>query len=98
MVTAAERSRELKTGTVLPVWAATAITAVIIGVMSPTDQYYTWLAVSLAAAVIVTFAVQLSTLTKVGFVDRVMASVGGAVLILGIATGVLALIGLLSGS
>lgn len=96
-VTTADRSRELKAGTVLPVWAATVIAAAIIGVVSPADQYFTWFAVSLAAAVVVTFAVQLSTLTKDGFVDRVMASVSGAALILAIATGVLALIRLVNG-
>lgn len=96
-VTAADHSKELKAGTVLPVWAATVAAAVIIGFASPRDEYFTWLLVTLAAAVIVTFVVQLSTLTKVGFVDRVMASVGGAVLLLGMATGVLALLTALSG-
>lgn len=96
-MTTEERSRELKTGTVLPVWAAVVLGAVIIGVASPAEQYFTWLAVALAAAVILTFVVQLSTLTKVGFVDRVMASAGGSVLILGIATGVLALVRMANG-
>lgn len=92
-----DRSRELKAGTVLPVWAATVVAAVIIGVASPPSQYFTWLPVSLGAAAVVTFAVQLSTLTKDGFVDRVMASIGGATLILAVATGVLALLGLANG-
>lgn len=96
-MTTVERSKELKAGTVLPVWAAAVVAALIIGVVSPADQYFTWIYVSLAVAVIVTFAVQLSTLTKVGFVDRVMASVGGAALILGIATGVLALVRWMNG-
>lgn len=81
----------------LPLWVATVIAAVIVGVVSPTDQYFTWLSVCLAAAVVVTFAVQLSTLTKDGFVDRVMASVGGAALILAAATGVLALVQFVNG-
>ena len=81
----------------LPVWGATIVAAVIIGLASPPDPYFIWLPVALGAAVVVTFAVQLSTLTKDGFVDRVMASVGGAVLILGIATGVLALVRVMNG-
>lgn len=96
-MTAADHSRELKAGTVLPVWAATVIGAVIVAIASPRDDYFTWLPVTLAAVVVVTFAVQLSTLTKVGFVDRVMASIGGAVLILAIVTGVFALLPLVSG-
>ena len=96
-MTTADHSKELKAGTVLPVWALTVLGAVVIGIASPQDEYFVWLSVALAAAVVVTFAVQLSTLTKDGFVDRVMASVGGAVLILAIATGVLALLRLMNG-
>lgn len=84
------KARDLKVGTVVPVWVLTVIAAVVIGIVSARDQYITWLSITLAAAVLLTFAVQLSTLTKQGFVDRVMASLGGAVLILAIATGVLA--------
>lgn len=92
-----DRLRELKAGTVLPVWGVTALAAVIVGIASPPEQDFLWLLVTLAAAVVLTFAVQLATLTKDGFVDRVMASVAGAVLILGIATGVLALVHVLNG-
>lgn len=96
-MTTEDHSKELKAGTVLPVWAVVAVAAVVIGVASPAAQYFTWLSVALAAAIILTFAVQLSTLTKIGFVDRVMASAGGSVLILGIATGVLALVRTVNG-
>lgn len=96
-MTIADHSKELKAGTVLPVWVLTVLAAVIIGVASPRDEYFVWLSVALSAAVVVTFAVQLSTLTKDGFVDRVMASIGGAVLILGVATGVLVLLRLMNG-
>lgn len=96
-MTTEDRSKELKAGTVLPVWAAVVVAAVIIGVASPPEQYFTWISVALAAAVVVTFAVQLSTLTKIGFVDRVMASAGGSVLILAVATGVLVLARVVSG-
>jgi len=97
IVTTADRSRDLKTGTVLPVWAATVIGAVIVGVASPHSDYFTWLSVAMASVIVVTFAVQLATLTKIGFLDRVMASVGGAALILAVATGVLALLRVLNG-
>lgn len=80
---------ELQVGTVVPVWVLCIIASVAIGVASPPDQYLTWLPIALAAAVLVTFSIQLSTLTKEGFVNRVMASLGGAVLVLGLATAVL---------
>ncbi len=89
MTTTDDQPWELQVGTVLPVWALSLVAAVTIGVASPVDQYLTWLPIALAAAVLVTFCIQLSTLTKEGFVQRVMASVGGAVLVLGVATAVL---------
>lgn len=84
-------------GTVLPVWALCAAAAVFVGILSPHDEYLIWLPITLAAAVVATFAIQLSTLTREGFVNRVMASIGGAVLILGVATGALAVLEAVSG-
>ena len=91
-VTSADRSRDLRVGTVVPVWVLTVIGAVVIGIANTGDSYLIWLPIALAAAVLLTFIVQLATLTREGFVDRIMASVGGAVLILAVATGVLALL------
>lgn len=88
---------ELQVGTVVPVWVLCLVASVAIGIASPADQYLTWLPIALAAAVLVTFCIQLSTLTKEGFVNRVMASLGGAVLVLGLATGVLGAIAATSG-
>lgn len=89
-MTTNDRSRELKVGTVVPVWVLTVAATLVVAFVSPPDQYFTWLLITLAAVVLLTFAVQLSTLTKLGFVDRIMASLGGAVLILALASGVLA--------
>lgn len=96
-MTTTDRSKSLWRMTVLPVWAAAVIASVIVAVASPAGEHFTWLSVSLGAAIVVTFALQLSTLTKVGFVDRMMASIGGVVVVLGIATGVLVLLSLMSG-
>lgn len=96
-VTTTNRIRDLEVGTVLPIWALSALAAVVIGVLSPHDEFLIWLPIALAAAVVATFAIQLSTLTREGFVNRVMASIGGAVLILGLATGVLAALAAVSG-
>ncbi|MBB5632787.1 hypothetical protein BKA04_001010 [Cryobacterium mesophilum] len=96
-MTSADRSRDLRVGTVVPVWILTLIGAVVIGVVNIGDSYLIWLPIALAAAVLLTFIIQLSTLTREGFVDRIMASVGGAVLILAVATGVLALLQLVNG-
>lgn len=78
---------------VLPVWVASAVAAVIIAAVSAPDKYVTWLAIALAGAVIVTFVIQLAIHRKEGFVLRVIASVGGSIIVLAVATGILALVG-----
>jgi hypothetical protein len=77
---------------VFPVWLGSVAAAVVIGVVSPADEQVAWIAISLAAAIIVTFVIQLAIRRKEGFVVRAMASIGGSMLILAIATLVLALV------
>lgn len=84
--------QKLSLVSVTPVWALVSLGAVLVLVLTPADQQLLWLSVSLAAGIILTFCVQLSLDRKEGFVNRVMASVGGSVVILAIATGVSALI------
>ena len=83
--------------TIVPVWALSLIGAVLIGLLAPTSTYLVWLPVALAVAVFVTFCIQLATLQKEGFVNRVMASIGGSLLILAIATAVLGAIAAANG-
>jgi hypothetical protein len=97
VTTTDDQQWELKVGTVVPVWVLCLFAAITIGVASPADQYLTWLPIALAAAVLLTFCIQLSTLTKEGFVNRVMASIGGAVLVIGAATAVLSAVAALNG-
>ncbi len=73
-------------------WIGALIAAVLIGLLAR-DQYLVWLPIAMAGGVIVSFAVQLGIQRKEGYVTRVMLSIGGAVVILALATGVLALIG-----
>lgn len=77
---------------VFPVWLGSVAAAVVIGVVSLADEQVAWIAISLAAAIIVTFVIQLAIRRKEGFVVRAMASIGGSMLILAIATLVLALV------
>jgi hypothetical protein len=74
----------------MPVWLLALVGSVLVGLLSPHDQYFTWLPIVFAAVTIITFCIQLFVRTKTGLVTRMMASLGGAVIILGIATAVLA--------
>lgn len=74
---------------IVPIWVLALIAALFVGVFSPGGEYLTWLPIVLAASVILTFAVQLAIQRKEGFVFRVMASMTGVVVVLGITTAVL---------
>ena len=74
---------------IVPVWVLALIAAVFVGLYSPAEETFTWLPIVLAASVILAFAVQLAIRKKDGFVLRVMASVTGAVVVLGAATAIL---------
>ncbi len=54
---------------------------------------YRWLAVVLAIVVLLTFIIQLALPSKEGLVLRMAASIGGAAVLLAVATGVLVLTG-----
>lgn len=73
---------------IVPVWLLAIIAAVVVGLVGASDPS-TWLAIALAGSVIVAFAIQLGIQKKDGFVLRIMASVTGAVIVLGVTTAVL---------
>jgi hypothetical protein len=75
---------------VVPVWVLVAAAAVFVGLLSPRGDAIGWLPIVLFGGVIVTFVIQLALDQKVGLVNRVMLSLGGAVLVLAVATAVFA--------
>jgi hypothetical protein len=77
---------------ILPVWLAAVVGAVLVGIFAP-GAAFTWLPVVMAGSVLLTFVIQLALQRKEGLVSRVAASVVGAVVVLAVATGVLWLIG-----
>ncbi|MCU1476612.1 MAG: putative rane protein [Subtercola sp.] len=74
---------------VTPIWLLAAVGAVLVGVLSHAGQYFVMLPVVLGVIVILTFVVQLGLSRPEGFVDRVAASIAGAMVILAAATLVL---------
>jgi hypothetical protein len=81
-----------KVANVIPVWIFAIVGSVLVGVLSPDDEYFTWLQIVLAGATLATFCIHVFASSKAGLVNSMMASVGGAAVILAIATGVLALL------
>jgi hypothetical protein len=79
--------------TVTPVWVLLALAAASILLFVPAEAHLLWFSISLAAGIILTFCIQLGLDRKEGLVNRVMASLGGSIIVLAIATGVSALLG-----
>jgi len=77
--------------TILPVWLVTLAAAIAIGVFAG-PAYLTWLPIVLAGVVLLTFTIQLMLQRKEETVTRMIFSIGGALVILLVATGVLALL------
>ena len=74
-----------------PVWLAALVGAVLVGLFAG-DRFLTWIPVVAAAVLLLTFVIQLSLQRKEGLVTRIVASVGGVLVILGVATVVLSLL------
>lgn len=74
---------------VIPVWVLVACGALLTGLLSQPDYYFTWLPIVLAAATLLTFCIQLALVQKEGLVNRMMASLGGSLVILAAASAIL---------
>jgi hypothetical protein len=79
----------LKIASVVPVWILVAVATVIVAVVSAGYEFFTWLPIVLAGAIVLTFCVQLTLRRKEGFNGRLNLSVGGSFLIVVVAALVL---------
>jgi hypothetical protein len=78
---------------IVPVWVVAIGGAILVGVLSHPDGIYGWLSIVLVVCVLLTFVLQLALSTKEGLVVRTAASIGGAAILLAVATGILVLVG-----
>jgi hypothetical protein len=78
---------------IVPIWVVAIAGAVLVGIIAKPSGVYPWLSIVLAVSVLLTFVVQLALPSKEGLVLRMAASIGGAAILLAVATGVLALMG-----
>jgi len=76
---------------VIPVWVVALLGVVAVGAFAA-SRSLTWIPIVLAASVLLTMAIQLALQRKEGLVTRMMASLGGALVICAVATGILALV------
>lgn len=67
-------------------WVLSLVAAIVISISAVPGQRLTWVGIAFAGAVIATFVIQLAIQRKDGFVVRTMASIGGAMIVLAVAT------------
>ncbi|QYH35499.1 hypothetical protein [Salinibacterium sp. M195] len=77
---------------VVPVWFLSLVGVIIIGAAASADMRVTWLAITLAGAVVLTFVIQIAIQRKERFVARATASIVGALAVVAVATAVFAII------
>ena len=75
----------LKIASVLPVWILVLAATITVALVTPGDQFFTWLSIVLAASIILTFCVQLAIRRKEGFNGRLSLSASGSFLIVAVA-------------
>lgn len=85
-------NRSTARASVAAVWFFVAAGAVMTALLAAPEARLQWFPILLAAATILSFCLQLALDSKVGFVNRLMTSLGGSVVILAVATGVIALV------
>ncbi len=83
-MTAPDAAARPMLGGVVAVWVVAAVIGVAIGLTVPAADRTMWLAVGLGGCLILSFGIQLSTGRSHGFVQRVAASVLGAMLTMGL--------------
>ncbi len=79
---------------VVPVWLVAVLGAVAVAVLAEPENYLVFLPVVLGVTTLLTFGIQLGIRRTEGYVNRVTASSTGAVVILALATVILAPIAL----
>jgi predicted phage tail protein len=73
----------------VPVWILVLIGIVLVAVLAAPSDHFKWLSIVLGGAVVVSFIIQLAIPQKAGLVSRMMASIGGSIILLAVATAVL---------
>ncbi|MBN9611956.1 MAG: hypothetical protein J0H64_00545 [Actinobacteria bacterium] len=80
-------------GRLVTAWAVAAVIGVLVTVLVRGENRFSWLVLAIGVSTLVTFALQLGTAQREGFISRLSFSVAGSVVVIA----VIDLIGLLVG-
>lgn len=73
------------------VWLIALVLGILIGSLSASTEYASWLSLALGVCVLASFGAQLATQRKDGFVNRLAATLTGSFVILGVIGAILGL-------
>ena len=79
----------LKRASIIPIWLLVIAASITVALVTPGLEFFTWLPIVLAAALILTFCVQLGISRKDGFNGRLALSTGGAFVIVTVTAAIL---------
>lgn len=71
-------------GRLVIAWAVAVVMGVLVTVLVPGQARFQWLALAVGVATLVTFALQLGTAQREGFITRTAFSVAGSVVIIAV--------------
>lgn len=71
-------------GRLITAWTVAAVMGVLVTVLVTGDARFQWLALAVGVSTLVTFALQLGTAQREGFITRTAFSVAGSVVIIAI--------------
>lgn len=69
-------------------WVTAAVFGVLVTVLASPESKFSWLALAIGVSTLVTFALQLGTAEKNGFITRTAFSVAGSVVIIAVIAGI----------
>lgn len=85
-------SGPLHVSRVMIAWAIAAVFGVLVTLFVHGDARFSWLSLAIGVSALVTFALQLGTAQKDGFITRTAFSIAGSVVIIAVIAGVGALL------
>ncbi len=83
-VTEPEENAPWHLGRMVAAWAVAALIGVLVTVLVDGDDRFPWLVLAIGASTLVTFALQLGTAQRDGFITRLSFSVAGSVLVIAV--------------
>ena len=78
--------------TIATVWVLAIVGAVLTAILTTDDSAIGWIGLTLAVCTLVTLGLQIATGSKEGYVKRITMSITGAIVILVVATVIVALL------